>query len=64
MSPKRGQPPKPTDEKKSIQKTVFFSENQIVEIESAKEKESPEKRTGAYIRDVAVEHAKKVNRKK
>ena len=64
MTKKRGQPPKPPDERKSVQKTIFFSEHQIAEIESAKEIESPEKRIGAYIRDAAVDHAKRVNRKK
>ena len=57
----RGQPQKPDNEKKGVQKTVFFSKDQMTEIESAREKESPEKRIGAYIRDSAVAHAEKVN---
>ena len=66
MAKKRGpgQPPKPANERKDIPKTVWLSEQQVYELESAKDKESPEKRIGAYIRDVAVDHAEKVNRKK
>jgi len=63
MTKKRGQPPKPSDERKGVQKTIFFSEKQIAEVELAKEIESPEKRIGAYIRDAAVNHAEKVNEK-
>ena len=63
MAPKRGQPPKPPEEVKNIQKTIFFSEGQIAEIESAKETEAPEQRIGAYIRDAAVKHAEQVNKR-
>ena len=60
MARKRGQPPKPPDEKKSIQKNVMFTEGQIADVEAAKEIESPEKKTAAYIRDVSVEHAQQI----
>lgn len=60
MAPKRGQPPKPPEEKKSVQKNVMFTDGQIADVETAKEIESPEKKTAAYIRDVAVDHARRV----
>ena len=60
MSPKRGQPPKPPGEKKVVQKNVFFTEGQSVAIESARDKEYPEKKVSTYIRDVVVGHAEKV----
>lgn len=62
MVPKRGQPPK--KDKRTIQKGVLMNSKEFEEIEEARKKEAPERRTGAYIRDVAVDHAKKVNRKK
>ena len=64
MSPKRGQPPKPLEEKRTIQKSVLMNSEEFDEIEKARGKEAPDRRTGAYMRDVAVDHAKKVNRKK
>lgn len=62
MSPKRGQPPK--EDKRTIQKGVLMNSEEFEEIEQARMKEAPDRRTGAYIRDVAVDHAKQVNRKK
>ncbi len=64
MSPKRGQPPKPPEEVKDIQKSVSFNEKQIAAVEAAIEVESPTKRFGAYVRDVVVDHAEKVIKKK
>lgn len=64
MTPKRGQPPKPVEEKRTIQKSVLMNSKEFKEIEKARKQEAPDRRTGAYMRDVAVEHAKKVNRKK
>lgn len=64
MSPKRGQPPKLPEEKKNVQKNVFFTEGQAASIEAAKEKEAPEKKVSAYIRDVVVDHVEKVIKKK
>ena len=64
MSAKRGQPPKQPDERKNVNKNVAFTESQIAEVEAAKEKESPEKKVSTYIRDVVVDHAEKVNRRK
>ena len=64
MTPKRGQPPKPPEEVKDVKKSVSFNAGQIASVEAARDKESPKKRIGAYIRDVVVDHAEKVNRKK
>ena len=64
MSPKRGQPPKASEEKRTIQKSVLMNSEEFDEIEKSRIKEAPDRRTGAYMRDVAVDHAKKVNRKK
>lgn len=63
MAAKRGQPPKPPDERKSVNKNVAFTESQIAAIEVAKEKESPEKKVSTYIRDIVVDHAEKVIKK-
>ena len=63
MSPKKGQPPKPP-RKKREQISLYISQDEKEEVEQARDKESPDRRVGAYIRDVAVDHAKKVNRKK
>ena len=60
MMAKRGQPPKQPEERKTVQKNVFFTEGQIAAIDAAKEKESPEKKVSTYIRDVVVDHAEKV----
>lgn len=67
MTPKRGQPPKTPEEKKNVQKNVMFTDGQIADVETAKDIECPEKKTAAYIRDIAVNHAQDViekNRKK
>jgi len=64
MVPKRGQPPKTENEKRTIQKSVLMNSKEFAEIEEARLKEAPDRRTGAYMRDVAVDHAKAVNRKK
>ena len=63
MAKKRGQPPKPPDERKTVQKNIFFTEGQIAAIDAAKDKESPEKKVSTYIRDVVVDHAEKINKK-
>ena len=55
----KGQPPKdPKDVKGNY--TIYVSTNQRDLIEEAREIESPDKRFGAYLRDSAVDHAKKV----
>ena len=64
MVPKRGQPPKPPEERKDVQKCVSFTRKQIAAVESAKKKESPEGGISTYIRDVVVDHAESVIRKK
>ena len=60
----KGQPPKPPEEKRTIQKSVLMNQGEYEEIENARQKEAPTKRTGAYMRDVAVKHAKEVNQEK
>ena len=63
MAAKRGQPPKPPDEKRE-RITLYISQSEKKEVEEARLKESPERRTGAYIRDAAIEHCRRVNAKK
>ena len=60
MSPKRGQPPKPPSERKNVNKNVAFTESQITVVESARDREFPEKKVSTYVRDVVVDHAEKV----
>lgn len=63
MSPKRGQPPKPPEEKRE-RVVIFLSPNEKEIVEEARQEEAPDKRTGAYVRDAAVEHCKKIVYKK
>lgn len=60
MTPKRGQPPKPPEEKKTVQRNILMTEDQAAKVDAAKEQEAPEKRIGTYIRDVVVDHAEQV----
>ncbi|MBQ6616322.1 MAG: hypothetical protein IJH67_08130 [Thermoguttaceae bacterium] len=55
----KGQPPKAPEDKRTEQK-VWLSENERELVEQAREIEAPEKRFGAYVRDAALEHVKKV----
>jgi len=64
MSPKRGQPPKPPDKRRTIQKSVLMNSEEFDAIEKARKKEAPDTRTKAYMRDVEIDPAEKVNRKK
>ncbi len=63
MSPKRGQPPKAPDEKRE-RITLYISPSEKEEVEEARLKEAPDRRTGAYIRDAAIEHCRQINAKK
>ena len=56
----KGQPPKNPEDKRTKQ-DVFLSEKEREEIESARKKESPEKRFGAYVRDSALDHVREIN---
>ena len=62
MSPKRGQPPKGDDKRKNI--GVHLSPSERETVESARNVEAPDRRIGAYVRDVVVNHAEKVIGKK
>lgn len=64
MSPKRGQPPKPPEDRRENTVSVYLSSSEKEAVETARDKESPDRRIGAYIRDLAIDHAEKVNRKK
>ena len=63
MMAKRGQPPKQPDEKRE-RITLYISASEKEEVEEARLKEAPDRRTGAYIRDAAIEHCRKVNETK
>lgn len=62
MSPKRGQPPKPPEEKRE-KYSVHLSPNERAEVEEARDIESPEQRLGGFIRDAAVKYSRKVVKK-
>lgn len=55
----KGQPPKPPEQKKTRHE-IFLSQLQRQNIEAARKIESPEKKFGAYIRDIAMEHVEHV----
>ena len=59
MMAKRGQPPKPPDEKRA-KCTVYLSPEEKAEVEEAKEIESPDLRMGAYVRESAIKHCRDV----
>ncbi len=63
MTPKRGQPPKAPEDKRS-KLSVHLSPNEREDLEEARDIEAPDRRIGAYIRDVAVDHARKTISKK
>lgn len=60
MTPKRGQPPKPPEERKTVHRNVSYTESQIADVDAAKQIEAPDKKFSAYIRDMSLEHAQKV----
>ena len=62
MVPKRGQPPKGEDKRRNL--PVHLSPTERGKVEEARDIESPDRRIGAYMRDVIVDHAEKVIRKK
>ncbi len=63
MTPKRGQPPKPPEKKRTMY-GVYLSPEEKEVVEEARDMEAPDRRLGAYIRDTAVDHAKEVTGKK
>lgn len=54
-----GQPPKPEEERRKHY-TIYISAKELKFVEAARDKEAPSTRLGAYIRDVAVAHARQV----
>lgn len=64
MSPKRGQPPKPPDEKKQERVAIYLSPKDKEVVEEARQQEAPDRRIGAYARDVVIDHAEKVVKKR
>ena len=61
MVPKRGQPPKPPEKKRS-QFSVYLSPEEKSEVEEARNIKSPTQRTGGFIRDAAVKYSREVVR--
>lgn len=61
MAPKRGQPPKGADKRKNL--GVHLSPIERETIEEARDIEAPDRRIGAYVRDVVLDHAEKVIQK-
>lgn len=64
MAAKRGQPPKPDEDKRGNTVSVYLSSLEKEAVEAARDKEAPNRRVGAYIRDVVVDHAEKINSEK
>lgn len=54
-----GQPPKPEEERRKHY-TIYISAKELELVEAARDREAPTIRLGAYIRDVAVEHARQI----
>lgn len=61
MVPKRGQPPKGADKRKNL--PVHLSPTERGKVEEARDIEAPDRRIGAYVRDVVLDHAEKVTKK-
>jgi len=63
MAKKRGpgQPPKGEDKRKNI--GVYLSPPEREKVEAARDIEDPDRRVGAYVRDVVIDHADKVIKK-
>ena len=55
----KGQPPKAPEDTRTKQE-IFLSQKERELIEEARDIEAPGKRLGAYVRDAAMEHVKKV----
>ena len=64
MTPKRGQPPKAPEHRRENTVSVYLSSSEKDAVETARDKEAPDRRIGAYIRDIVIDHTQKVNRKK
>lgn len=62
MSPKRGQPPKPPEEKRE-RLAIYLSPKEKEAVEEARQEEAPDRRIGAYARDVVLDHAEQVIKK-
>lgn len=62
MTPKRGQPPKGENKRKNL--AIHLSPVERTKVEDARDIESPDRRIGAYMRDVVIDHAEKVIGKK
>ncbi len=59
----KGQPPKDPEDKR-IKTTIGLSPKERAKIDEAKEQEAPDKGLGQYIRDVTLNHADNVLKKK
>lgn len=55
----KGQPPKSPEDKRR-DRAIKFSPNEEKMVNAAREKENPEKRFGTYVREITVQHAKKI----
>lgn len=59
----KGQPPKaPEDKRKNF--PVGLSPKERETLETARDTEAPEKGLGSYVRDVALDHAENIVKKK
>ena len=58
MTPKRGQPPKGENKRKNI--GVHLSPVEREKVEEARDMEAPDRRIGAYVRGVVIDHAEKL----
>ena len=60
MTPKRGQPPKDDQDKRGHTVSVYLSPVEKQKVEEARNMEAPDRRVGAYVRDVVIDHAEKL----
>ncbi len=58
MTPKKGQPPKGADKRKNL--PVHLSPTERGQVEEARNIEAPDRRLGAYVRDVVLDHAEEI----
>lgn len=60
MTPKRGQPPKPPEKKRSVEKKVLYSPEEIGILEKAYELSGAERPFGRWHAEISLEEAQRI----
>lgn len=60
MSPKRGQPPKPPEKKRSVEKKVLYSPEEIEVLEKAYALSGTERPFGRWHAEISLDEAKRI----